>query len=147
MSDSLQTRSVTGASPARVTGVRLLGPITLVRADGADLELPSATQRRLLALLALHVGRPVRSELLGDVLGLGAGALRKVVSRLRSVVGDALQTSAIGYQIDLAVDAEQFTRVVRSPTSLADRTDALAEALGWWHGPAQIGRASCRERV
>jgi predicted ATPase/DNA-binding SARP family transcriptional activator len=119
-----------------VVAVRVLGPVALVTADGTPVELPSATQRRLLALLAVHAGRPVRAELLSDELDLGAGALRKVVSRLRSVVGDALRTSATGYQLDLDVDGVRFAEVVLEREPSPGRAERLAEALAWWHGDA-----------
>ena len=151
MTDSVQLGRVSGASspasasaspaaaasgPAPVVAVRVLGPVALVTADGTPVELPSATQRRLLALLAVHAGRPVRAELLSDELDLGAGALRKVVSRLRSVVGDALRTSATGYQLDLDVDGVRFAEVVLEREPSPGRAERLAEALTWWHGDA-----------
>ena len=140
MSDSVQTLRVSGASPplapSPVVEVRLLGSVALVRADGSAIELPSVTQRRLLAVLALSAGRPVRADAVGELLELGAGALRKVVSRLRAVTGDALRTTAIGYQLDLAVDADRFALTVLSTSAGADRATELNGALALWHGDA-----------
>ncbi|MFN8023724.1 MAG: BTAD domain-containing putative transcriptional regulator [Acidimicrobiales bacterium] len=126
---------VTGASA--VSHVRVLGPVGVVATDGTWCELPSASQRRLLAVLALQAGRSVRAESLGELLGLGPGALRKVVSRVRAVVGDTLHTSATGYRLEAAVDAHRFAEVVAAADrDGVDRAERLAEALGWWHGDA-----------
>lgn len=133
---------VTTASPepldrALVVEVRLLGPIELVDTGGRAVELPSVTQRRLLAMLALQRGHAVRGELLADHLDLSAGALRKVVSRLRDVLGDhALRTTTGGYLLDLEVDADQFAAVARGPRTGHDRTAQLEGALARWRGNA-----------
>ncbi|MEO6654184.1 MAG: hypothetical protein ABIP17_16180, partial [Ilumatobacteraceae bacterium] len=62
--------------------VRVLGPVDVAGPDGV-VDLPSASQRRLLAALALHAPQPVRTEWLAWVLGISTGALRKIVARLR----------------------------------------------------------------
>ncbi|MGZ4807045.1 MAG: hypothetical protein ACXV5U_11730, partial [Ilumatobacteraceae bacterium] len=59
--------------------VRVLGPVQLVMSKGEVIDLPSASQRRLLAALALHAPRPVRTEWLCDVLAVTPGALRTSV--------------------------------------------------------------------
>ena len=51
--------------------VRVLGPIQLVTTSGRVLDLPSASQRRLLARLAVDAPRALRVDLLlCDVLGV-----------------------------------------------------------------------------
>ena len=91
--------------------VRVLGPIQLLSPDGV-VDLPSASQRRLLGALAVHGPQPVRSDWLCWVLGVSSGALRTIVARLRQTVGvDALVTTATGYRLDLPVDAGAIPRV------------------------------------
>jgi predicted ATPase/DNA-binding SARP family transcriptional activator len=117
--------------------VTLLGPVGVRAADGTVVEVPSPTQRRLLALLALQRGRVVRRERLADVLGLTDGALRKVVSRLRPLVGEeALRTTPVGYVLDAEVDADRFAAALRPGPDPAGRLEMLDEALALWHGPA-----------
>ncbi|HEY4378212.1 MAG TPA: BTAD domain-containing putative transcriptional regulator, partial [Acidimicrobiales bacterium] len=132
---------VTHASPPSLgVAVRLLGPVALVRADGSAIDVPSQTQRRLLAVLALHRGRALRPEQLADLLDLSPGALRKVVSRLRALVGDeGLCTDALGYRLDLHVDAERFAGIASATDPDADPSERLLEleaALALWHGTA-----------
>jgi len=114
--------------------VRVLGPVQLVTSDDEVIDLPSASQRRLLAALAVHAPRPVRTEWLCDVLGITPGALRTSVARLRRAVGDGvLHTSVIGYRLDTAVDAA----LVSVELGEADGDpDAIRRALGRWIGPA-----------
>src|SRR3977135_2269874 len=45
-----------------IKSVRLLGGVHAVAVDGSAIDLPSASQRRLLAILALHSPRRLRSE-------------------------------------------------------------------------------------
>lgn len=59
-----------------------------------------------------------------------------MVSRLRAVTGDALRTTAIGYQLDLTVDADRFALTVLSTSAGADRATELNGALALWHGDA-----------
>lgn len=112
--------------------VRVLGPVQVLDADGTTLGLPSASQRRLLAVLALHEPGAVRSGWLCDALEVSPGALRTTVARLRRVLGDALRTATSGYRLDAVVDAtlarEGFDRAG------GDRA-RLANVLGLWAGP------------
>jgi len=97
-------RSV-GSEPA-IKSVRLLGGVHAVAVDGSAIDLPSASQRRLLAILALHSPRRLRTEWLADVLGITPGGLRMAVSRLRSAIGEvALPTTSSGYAVVADVDA------------------------------------------
>jgi predicted ATPase/DNA-binding SARP family transcriptional activator len=126
---------VTGA--ADIVGVRILGQVALLRGDGEIVAVPSATQRRLLVMLALQRGRAVRPERLGDDLRLTPGALRKAVSRLRALVGEgALRTGTVGYVLELDVDAEAFADAVRRAPTAPDRLATLHDALALWPGDA-----------
>ncbi len=113
--------------------VRVLGPVGIVGPDGV-VELPSASQRRLLAALALHAPQPVRTEWLAWVLGVSSGALRKIVGRLRGAVGaDVIVTTATGYRLDALVDAS----LACDELQRADGDLVMLEgALDRWRGPA-----------
>jgi DNA-binding SARP family transcriptional activator len=126
-----------GGSPDQIAGVRVLGDVCVLAADGSVIDLPSPSQRRLLGLLALHAPRRLRSEMLADVLGVSPGALRTTVSRLRSAVGlDVLLTSSTGYAVACDVDASQFCHAVAAASRSEDRVRALQQALNLWTGPA-----------
>ncbi len=126
-----------GGSPDQIAGVRVLGDVCAVATDGSVIYLPSPSQRRLLALLALHAPRRLRSEMLADVLSVSPGALRTTVSRLRSAVGlEVLLTSSTGYALECDVDASQFCRAVAAASRSEDRVLGLQQALQLWTGPA-----------
>ena len=117
--------------------VRILGGVQAIASDGSLIDLPSATQRRLLAILALHSPRRLRSEWLADVLDISPGALRTSVSRVRATVGSAmLETASTGYALVGDVDAARFCRAVADAADADDRVRALQFALDQWNGPA-----------
>ncbi len=121
--------------------VRLLGPIQLVHHGGEIVDLPSPSQRRLVAMLGLSAGRTLRTEFLSEQLGVSPGALRKTVARLRNYLGsNVLQTHASGYRFDGPVDARKFVdEVTAATTSTSTVVAALAAldiALARWVGPA-----------
>jgi hypothetical protein len=76
--------------------VRVLGSIQVVTTSGLALDLPSASQRRLLARLAADAPRALRVDLLCDVLAVSPGALRTIVSRLRKGFGDTIVVASQG---------------------------------------------------
>ena len=120
----------------RIAFVRLLGPVQIVTTAQTTLDLPSVTQRRLLALLALQARRPVRAERLADDLQMSAGSLRTSVSRLRKVLGpQVLQTDAVGYRLEADVDSDLFCSALTRAGS-TDRLSQLEAALALWRGPA-----------
>lgn len=115
----------------------MLGGVHGLASDGSVVDLPSASQRRLLAILAVHAPRRLRSEWLADVLGISTSALRTSVSRLRSAIGsDVLQTASAGYVLATDVDVSQFCQAVADAADAGDRTRALQQALAIWSGPA-----------
>ena len=125
-----------GSEPV-IKSVRLLGGVHAVAVDGSAIDLPSASQRRLLAILALHSPRRLRSEWLADILGISPGALRMSVSRLRTAIGGAvLQTASTGYSVVTDVDVLQFSEAVAGAADADDRMRGLERALGLWIGPA-----------
>jgi len=105
--------------------------------SGRIVELPSASQRRLLAVLALRARAPVRAEWLADALGVSPGALRTTVSRLRKVLGDAhVRTTSTGYRLDVDVDADMFCREIADAAVGIEGAGALEQALARWVGGA-----------
>ncbi len=113
---------------------RLLGPVQLIEPDGSEIELPSASQRRLLAVLALHAPGAVRSGWLCEVLDLTPGALRTSVARLRRLLGvETLRTTTVGYRLDVEVDAALVGPEIEAAAGDPER---LARALARWKGPA-----------
>ncbi len=114
--------------------VRLLGPVQFVGADGGVADLPSSSQRRLLAVLALHAPRSVRSGFLCQVLDITPGALRTSIARLRRNVGDDLLRTAVGgYRLVAEVDA---VLACEELGHRADDPDRISVALERWRGPA-----------
>jgi DNA-binding SARP family transcriptional activator len=117
--------------------VRVLGPIQVVTTSGRVLDLPSASQHRLLARLAVDAPAALRVDLLCDVLGVSPGALRTIVSRLRKGFGDATVVASQGrYRLAVPVDAALFTASLSQLGAGDDRVGTLERALALWTGPA-----------
>ena len=122
--------------PVDVAFVRVLGPIQVVTTSGLALDLPSASQRRLLARLAVDAPRALRVDLLCDVLAVSPGALRTIVSRLRKGFGDTIVAASQGrYRLAAPVDAALFTTLL-SQAAGDGRIGTLEWALALWTGPA-----------
>ena len=114
--------------------VRLLGAVC-VCADGREVRLPSSSQRRLIARLALEPRVTVRSAVLCEWLRVQPAGLRAVVSRARRLLGSSvLCTDPIGYRLDAATDIERFEKLVESAVASDDLT-TYDEALRLWLGP------------
>ena len=140
--------------------MRVLGPIQVITTSGRALDLPSASQRRLLARLAADAPRPLRADLLCDVLAVSPGALRTMVSRLRRGFGDATVVASPGrYRLAAPVDAAMFTAAVsgagraptgsgrsngRSPCGLARRSRSSPPKPG--PRPRAPGSLNCTRR-
>lgn len=117
--------------------VRILGAVRFVTGDGETVDLPSPSQRRLLAALALAAGGTLRPDYLSDLLEVSPGALRTAVSRLRARMGEqTIGTDGAGYRVTCAVDATRFTDLLVENPALPDRLAALEEALALWDGEA-----------
>jgi DNA-binding SARP family transcriptional activator len=117
--------------------VRVLGPIQVVTTSGLALDLPSASQRRLLARLAMDAPRALRVDLLCDVLAVSPGALRTIVSRLRKGFGDTIVAASQGrYRLAAPVDAALFATSLSLAAAGDDRIGTLERALALWTGPA-----------
>ena len=136
---------------------RLLG-VFEVAAGGRILEIGSPKQRRLLALLAVNLNRPVPVDVILDLLwpnGPPASAhstLQSLVSRLRAELGAGDTAGAIrlrlretGYVLEAdpgQVDAHRFEERATQGREAAERGDPgkaaelFGEALELWRGPA-----------
>lgn len=133
---------------------QVLGGVAIVSADNTAQSLAGDKQRRLLAALLMSPGRSVSADLLAEAMwgdaqpGGATAALHVHVSKLRQTLasrgaGDALKTSANGYQLQAElddVDHVRFSRLVRRGTELLGAGDAraagsmYAEALDLWVG-------------
>ena len=132
-----------------VWGYGLLGPVE-ARVDDRAVELSSASQRLLLAMLLLAANQLVPADRLIDELWGEAmprdppAALRTQISRLRRALGPAggsLVTAAGGYRLSLQrrqLDAARFEDALAAATQAAPEQGLriLDEALGLWRGPA-----------
>jgi DNA-binding SARP family transcriptional activator len=131
------------------TEFRILGPLTVCRADGRPAALGGRKPRTLLAALLLARGRVVPDERLISLVwdGVRPGTvdaqLRTYASRLRRVLPARLVRTGGGYLLESAgrVDAEEFERLA-SVGDAALRTGDAARAarlfrvaLGLWRGP------------
>jgi hypothetical protein len=133
----IQQYGVVGIDAGDIAFVRVLGPIQVVTTSGRVLDLPSASQRRLLARLAVDAPRALRVDLLCDVLAVSPGALRTIVSRLRRGFGDTTVAGSQGrYRLAAAVDAALFTTSLSQVGTGDDRIGTLERALALWTGPA-----------
>lgn len=138
----------------------VLGPLEVTRDPGTGgrrvpVAVPGARQRAVLACLLVHVGRPVRPEVLveaawgEDLPGDPRAALHTVVSRLRSALGhETVASGPAGYTLragEGALDSERFEhlRAEAGAASGVRAAELLAEALALWRGPAHAEHADC----
>src|ERR671933_930481 len=118
-----------GSMPVGSVRVDVLGPVRVQR-DGDEVDAGPPKQRALLAALALHHGRPVSVDLLGELLWGGhppadaAGSLHVHVARARAALepdraaraaSNVLLRSGDAYLLrvdDDALDASRFESAV-----------------------------------
>ena len=87
--------------------VQILGPLQVVH-DGHEVDIGAASQRRLLARLAVASPEAVPAERLAEDLEVSPGGLRTAVSRLRKTAGDTVVTQPPGYKLTAALDRAPF---------------------------------------
>ena len=134
--------------------VELLGTVQVRDDAGSPLHVGGPRAQALLALLALDAGRVVAAASLIDRLWGGEapdgarGALQSMISRLRKVLGTAIESYPAGYRLALGhehVDALAFEELAgQGSRALADADPArasavLGQALALWRGPALAG--------
>lgn len=123
---------------------RVLGQISVVRADGTAVGLPSVSQRRLVGFLASRANTIVPVATLGLHLDLTDGAVRTGIARLRRRLGrfgGLVVTDGPGYRLATdRIDAVQFEDAVRvavgGGVEEADARRTLEHALSLWRGEA-----------
>jgi predicted ATPase/DNA-binding SARP family transcriptional activator len=130
-----------------VVALGVLGPL-LLEGDAGPVRIGSARQRRLLAALAAHLGRPVDVLRLADLVWADdlpvdpAGAVQTNVARLRRALPAALRLSTTpeGYRLDADradVDVTAFADHLAAAAALDDpaaRCVRLEAALALWRG-------------
>ncbi|MFE3056714.1 BTAD domain-containing putative transcriptional regulator [Nocardia sp. NPDC059236] len=135
--------------------VRVLGPVSVIAADGREFAVIGPRLRSLLALLALRAGTTVPTGLLidgiwdGDPPARVENALQALVSRLRAAVGShRVVKDGTGYLLAVepdAVDACRFDRLLGEARRLgsAGRHEpalrAVDLALAQWRSDALAG--------
>ena len=134
-------QSTLGHQPNYGVLVRLLGPLG-VEVDGREIRIGSASQRRILSLLALSPGRAISTSALVDAVWAedppetALMSLRNQVSRLRSLLGrDFIEATPPGYALRVdpsLVDRHAFDAVVSDGAASIEQID---EALSGWRGP------------
>ena len=147
MAPNQSSHTVQG-SRVRELEFRMLGPLE-VRADGALLDLRSGLARRLLARLLLDPNRVVASDrLVDDLLGerpraTALNSLFNAISRLRTVVGDALVTRPPGFELRVdwtRTDIHRFEQLAAAGRrrlatgDLVGAGETLRLALDLWRG-------------
>ncbi|MEQ4304093.1 tetratricopeptide repeat protein [Plantactinospora sp. B6F1] len=144
--------------PAHGLRLQVLGPLAVV-VDGAGVDLGSAKQRTLLALLALHPNEPVRLDTLVELIwgehppDSAATSVQNHVSRLRQrlrAVQPAPRADRLlvatggGYQLtvtDDQLDLLDFRRLVGRARH-AQRDRDLTSAYEWYGQAAGLWRAA-----
>src|SRR6266508_1510655 len=140
--------------------IGILGPLEVRVGFGEPVEVVGRRLRRLLIRLAIDPDRMVLASQLVDAVWdedppAGAtNALQSLVSRLRRLLPDAVESDSVGYRLALepdAVDAIRFEALARAGREELRRDprqagDTLREALALWRGPALAGAAAGRSR-
>ncbi|HEU6444934.1 MAG TPA: AfsR/SARP family transcriptional regulator, partial [Gaiellaceae bacterium] len=131
---------------AHALDFRLLGPLE-VRDGTQPVVLRGRKQRALLAVLLLHAGEWVSSDLLVDALWgedapkTARAALQNYVAQLRRLLGAELIVSREGgYELAVAreqIDLCRFQRLLGEARTAGgeQRLEQLREALALWRGP------------
>jgi predicted ATPase/DNA-binding SARP family transcriptional activator len=126
-----------------VTGIGILGVVSIISDDGRPVALRAIRRRALLALLTARHGRSVDTDLLIDFLWPSRlpdhpeAALQSQIHHLRrqlGPLGSTLVTEEDGYRLACPpddIDAVHFERLLAADT-LAD----IDAALSLWRGPA-----------
>jgi DNA-binding SARP family transcriptional activator len=147
-------------APSPVIRCRILGPLEVIGANGADETPAGALQRRLLGALLLHRDRPVTIDALAEVLWPDrlpvdhAAAIQTHVFRLRRrLPGVTIEQQPPGYRLrsdGIALDVEEFETVLSRATALRgddpnSALELLEEASAMWRGQPFDDLSDCHE--
>ncbi len=129
----------------------ILGPLMVQVVGGANLAPASTAPRQLLAVLALHIGRPVPQSYLCEALSQSGAALapstvRAIIAKLRKrpEFAATIRTSSHGYLVpdELCVtDLDSFRNSLNDGRKYLDGDDleraesCLLHALSLWREP------------
>jgi predicted ATPase/DNA-binding SARP family transcriptional activator len=130
--------------------IGVLGPLEVRAGPGHPVEVAGLRLRRLLLRLALDPGRVVTSGQLVDAVwdeqppAGAANALQALVSRLRRLLPEVVESHPSGYRLAVpaeAVDAARFEALALAGREQLGRDpvrarELLGEALALWRGPA-----------
>ena len=134
--------------------VELLGTVQVRDDAGSPAHVGGPRARALLALLALDADRVVPAASLIDRLWDGEppdgarGALQSMISRLRGVLGEVIESHPAGYRLAVgrgSVDALAFEDLAGQGSRALAAADPgrasaiLRQALALWRGPALAG--------
>ena len=134
--------------------VELLGTVRVRDDTGGPAHVGGPRAQTLLALLALDAGRVVPAASLIDRLWDGEppdgarGALQSMISRLRGVLGEVIESHPAGYRLAVgrgSVDALAFEDLAGQGSRALAAADPgrasaiLRQALALWRGPALAG--------
>src|SRR5512132_1260874 len=136
--------------------IGILGPLEVKVAAGDPVEVVGPRLRALLLRLALDPDRVVSTGQLVDAVwdadppAGAANALQSLVSRLRRLLPDVVESHPAGYRLALdpdAVDAVRFETLAKAGRDDLRRDpwqagSTLREALGLWRGPALADAAA-----
>ena len=138
--------------------IGILGPLEVRVGFGEPVQVPGPRLRALTIRLAMEPDRVVLTSQLIDAVwdadppAAATGALQSLVSRLRRLLPEVIDSQAAGYRLAIdseAVDAVRFERLaLEGRQALAEdpgrARELLCEALGLWRGPALADVATAR---
>jgi predicted ATPase len=138
--------------------IGVLGPLEVRVGFGEPVQVPGPRLRALVIRLAMEPYRVVLGSRLIDAVwdsdppADATGALQSLVSRLRRLLPEVVDSQAAGYRLAVdpdAVDAVRFERLaVEGRRELAGdpgrARELLCEALSLWRGPALADVATAR---
>jgi predicted ATPase/DNA-binding SARP family transcriptional activator len=138
--------------------IGILGPLEVRVGFGEPVQVPGTRLRALMIRLAMEPDRVVLASQLIDAVwdadppAAATGALQSLVSRLRRLLPEVIDSQAAGYRLAVdpeAVDAVRFERLaLEGRRALAGdpgrARELLCEALALWRGPALADVATAR---
>ena len=138
--------------------IGILGPLEVRVGFGEPVQVPGTRLRALMIRLAMEPDRVVLASQLIDAVwdadppAAATGALQSLVSRLRRLLPEVIDSQAAGYRLAVdpeAVDAVRFERLaLEGRRALAGdpgrARELLCEALALWRGPALADVAAAR---